>query len=51
MIFINSCLKIHPLNSLILYVHLFSWLYVGCNHNNFKSKMQQESDFLGMVTF
>ncbi len=31
-----------------MYIHLAG--YVGCNHNNFKSKMQQ-SDFLGMVTF
>ena len=34
-----------------IYMYMYLAGYVGCNHNNFKSKMQQESNFLGMVTF
>ena len=33
-----------------MYMYMYLAGYIGCNHN-FKSKMQQESDFLGMVTF
>ena len=28
-----------------MYMYMYLASYVWCNHNNFKSKMQQESDF------